>query len=64
MYVIHTNSKTIRIGENHKSKVIFMFCKYCGAKCDDGVKFCSGCGKQIGEDNEEKVIQPSSSLIL
>ena len=24
-----------------------MYCKYCGKKLDDGVSFCTGCGKPV-----------------
>lgn len=34
-----------------------MFCKYCGAKNEEGVKFCSKCGKKLEESNFEKKVK-------
>ena len=31
-----------------------MYCKYCGKKLDDGVSFCTGCGKPIQKQPEKK----------
>jgi len=32
-----------------------VFCKYCGNKLDDNVKFCSQCGKSVKEKSRKKV---------
>ncbi len=31
-----------------------MFCKYCGAELADGAAFCTKCGKQLKEENQEQ----------
>jgi len=31
-----------------------VYCKYCGKKLDDGVSFCTGCGKPIQKQPEKK----------
>ena len=30
-----------------------MFCKNCGAKLEEGTKFCSSCGKQVEVNTTE-----------
>ena len=32
-----------------------MYCKYCGKKLEDGVSFCTGCGKPVqGQPGNKK----------
>ena len=31
-----------------------MYCKYCGAQCDEGASYCSKCGRAV-ENVENKV---------
>ena len=35
-----------------------MFCKQCGTACDDGAKFCKGCGAPLQADSQAPVAAP------